>query len=414
VVGSPTGFNRFAISGGGLDVSTDQFTVQGKISTNHGVKADVAVVNGDMLDVFATSGGSELQVKGVNGVMATTPMVTDPGSNRFYARVHLTGPAPANVTVENISDKPTSTSIVPVTAPVGITITQADYDGSNLTVAATSTNGYPLTVVGLGDLPDATAKAFSVGAPPASVTVKNAAGGTATLPVTITGGSASSVALPPVAPAADPGPVVDTGTGAVATGPQATIVAAAGTVKRGESTTLDGSFSSGATSYAWSQDSGPEVTIAGADTAKPTVTVPFYAKTTDTSPRTTSAVGPAVIRLTVTGTGADGTTQTDTTTFDLGIVNDNVAITTARHRLGTELRIDGTSTVPGATGPLTPGTSVVVYDTTAGRAVTKLGNVQVDNLGNWSLKLKPGPRSQVSRVLVQSTRGGTAESPVTP
>jgi hypothetical protein len=418
VIGSPTGFNQFAISGGGLDVSTDQFTVQGKISTNHGVKADVAVLNGDMLDVFATSAGSELQVKGVDGVMATTPMLTDPGSNRFYARVHLTGPAPTNVTVENISDKPISTSSVPVTAPVGITITQADYDGTNLTVAATSTTRYPLTVVGLGDLPDATAKTFPVGAPPASVTVKNAAGGTATLPVTITGGPASSAALPPVTPAADPGPVVDTGTGAVATGPQATIVAAANSVPRGTSTTLDGSFSSGATSYAWSQVPGPlgspEVTIVNANTAKPTVTIPFYAKTTNTTPLTTSPVGPAVIQLTVTGVGADGSETTDTTNFELGIVNDNVAITTARHRLGTELRIDGTSAVPGATGPLTPGTAVVVYDTTAGRAVTKLGNVQVDNLGNWSLKLRPGPRSQVGRVLIQSTRGGTAESAVTP
>jgi hypothetical protein len=414
VVGSPAGFNQFALTGGGLDLSTDQFTLQGKISTNHGVKADVAVVNGDMLDVFATSAGSDLQVKGVNGVMETTPMLTDPGSNRFYARVHLTGPAPANVTVENISDKPISTSSVPVTAPVGITITQADYDGGNLTVAATSTNGYPLTVVGLGDLPDATAKSFPVGAPPASVTVKNTTGGTATLPVTITGGPASPAALPPVAPAPDPGPVVDSGTGAVATGPQATIVAAAGSVMRGASTTLDGSFSSGATDYAWSQESGTEVTINGANTAKPTVTVPFYAKTTDTAPRTTSPVGPAVIKLTVSGIDADGNPTTNSTTFNLGVVNDNVAIGTARHRLGTELRIDGTSNVPGATGTLTPGTAVVVYDATAGRAVTKLGNVQVDTLGNWTLKLRPGPSRQVGRVLVQSTRGGTAESAVTP
>ena len=93
-------------------------------------------------------------------------------------------------------------------------------------------------------------------------------------------------------------------------------------------------------------------------------------------------------------------------------MNDNVAITTARHRLGSELRIDGTSTVPGATGTLTPATSVVVYDNTAGRAVTKLGNAQVDTLGNWSLKLKPGPTRQVSSVLAQSTRGGTASSAV--
>ena len=367
-----------------------------------------------MIDVFATSGGSDLQVKGIPGVLATTPMLTDPGSNRFYARVHLTGAAPANVTVENISDKPVSSSTVPVTAPVGITITKADYDGANLTVAATSTNGYPLTVVGVGDLTDATAKSFPVGAPPASVTVKNAAAGTATLPVTITGGLASQAALPPVTPAPDPGPVVDTGNGPVTTGPQATIVAAASSVSRGTSTTLDGSASSGATSYAWSQVSGPAVDIVGANTAKPTVNVPFYAKTGDTKPVATSAVGPAVIKLTITGVGADGQPTTSETTFNLGITNDNVAITTARHRRGNELRIDGTSTLPGATGVLTPATSVVVYDTTPGRAVTKLGNAQVDTLGNWSLKQKPGPTQQITKVLVQSTRGGTAEPPVTP
>ena len=408
VVGSPTGFNKFAISGGGLDVSTDQFTVQGKISTNHGVNADSAVLNsGGMLDVFATSTGGDLQVKGVDGVIPTTPMLSDPGSNRYYARVPVTGTAPANVTIQNISDKPISTSSVPVTAPVGITITQANYDGANLTVAASSTTGYPLTVVGVGSLPDATVKSFPVAAPPASVTVKNAAGGTATLPVTITGGLASPAALPPVAPAPDPGPVVDTGTGGVATGPQATIVAAAGSVARGTSTTLDGSASSGATTYTWSQVDGPKVNFSATDVAKPTVTVPFYAKTTDTAPLTASSVGPAVIQLTITGVGADGTPASDSTTFDLGIVNDNVAVTTSRHRLGTELRIDGTSTLPGATGTLTPATSVVVYDTTPGRAVRKLGNAAVDTLGNWSLKQRPGPTTQVRNVTVQSTRGGT-------
>ena len=412
VVGSPTGFNQFAISGGGLDLSTDQFTLQGKISTNHGVKADSAVLNGDMLDVFAASGGAELQVQGVDGVMATTPMLTDPGSDRFYARVHLTGPAPANVTVQNISDKPVSTSTIPVTKPAGITITKADYDGAHLSVAATSTNGYPLTVVGVGDLPDATAKSFPVGAPPASVTVENVAGGSATLPVTITGGPASPASLPPVTPAPDPGPVVDTGNGPVATGPQATIVATAGSVVRGASTTLDGSASNGATSYTWSQVSGPEVTITGSTAAKATVSVPFYARTTDTAPRTTDPAGPAVIRLTITGVGPDGASTTDSTTFELGIVKDNLTITTARHRLGSELRIDGTSTVSGSTGTLTPATSVVVYDDTPGRPVTKMGNAQVDTLGNWSLKLKPGPTRQVSSVQVQSTRGGTASSAV--
>ena len=56
VTGSPTGYNKFSVNGGGLALETDQFTVQGKISTNQGVNTDSAVLNGSMIDVFASSG----------------------------------------------------------------------------------------------------------------------------------------------------------------------------------------------------------------------------------------------------------------------------------------------------------------------------------------------------------------------
>jgi len=43
-------------------------------------------------------------------------------------------------------------------------------------------------------------------------------------------------------------------------------------------------------------------------------------------------------------------------------------------------------------------------------APVKLGGVpvQVDTLGAWTLRLKPGPTTQVTAVLVQSSRGGSA------
>jgi hypothetical protein len=84
-----------------------------------------------------------------------------------------------------------------------------------------------------------------------------------------------------------------------------------------------------------------------------------------------------------------------------------------RHKIGTELRVDGTSLIGGVAVVLTPATSVVVWNITNPAAPVKLGTSPVDTLGAWSVRLKPGPTVQVTNVLVQSTRGGTATSSVT-
>ncbi|MBD1542820.1 hypothetical protein G9E11_11280 [Arthrobacter sp. IA7] len=416
VTGSPTGYNKFSVNGGGLALETDQFTVQGKISTNQGVNTDSAVLNGNMIDVFASSGnGAQLQIDGQAGAFETTPMLSDPDTGRYYARVQFTGTAPTSVKVTNIGDKPASSSQINVTKPSGVMITKAIYDGTNLTVGATSTVGYPLTVTGLGTL-EASAtgtgaeKSFPVKAPPATVTVKTAAGGTATLPVTISGGAATPAGLDPVTPAPDPGPVVDTGNG---TGPvpgetqptTAVATAASTAITRGGTVQLDGSASTGAASYKWLQVSGPTVTFSSDTTAKPTVTVPYYAKNTDTAPLTAKSDDPVQLQLVVTDKNGIGSAPA---TVNLTVQTDTVAVAGSRHRLGTELRVTGTSTLAGNTAVLVPATTVVIYDTTPGRAVTKIGTAQVDTLGAWSYRAKPGPNRQITSVLVQSSRGGTA------
>ncbi|UKA54164.1 hypothetical protein LFT45_21090 [Arthrobacter sp. FW305-BF8] len=414
VTGSPTGYNKFSVNGGGLALETDQFTVQGKISTNQGVNTDSAVLNGNMIDVFASSGnGAQLQIDGQAGTFETTPMLSDPDTGRYYARVQFTGTAPTSVKVTNIGDKPASSSQINVTKPSGLMITKAIYDGTNLTVGATSTAGYPLTVTGLGTM-EASAtgtgaeKSWPVKAPPATVTVKTPEGGTATLPVTISGGAATPVGLDPVAPAPDPGPVVDTGTGPVAgeTQPAAAVAAAASTaITPGGTVQLDGSTSTGAASYKWLQTGGPKVAVSGDTTAKPTITLPFYAKNTDTAPLAASTNGPVVMQLIVTDTNGIGSAPA---TVNLTVQPDTVAVAGSRHRLGTELRVTGTSTLAGNTAVLAPATTVVIYDTTPGRAATKIGTAQVDTLGAWSYRAKPGPNRQITSVLVQSSRGGTA------
>jgi len=416
VTGSPLR-NDFSVTGGGLGLSTNLFNVQGKISTNSGVSADAAVVNanGTMLDVFATSSSSaRLQVEGAG--LPITPMVTDPSSGRFYARLPLSGPAPASVKVVNIADKPASSGVVDVSRPSGITITQASYDGSTLTVAASSDNGYPVHVVGIGDLGDDKPTTFNVMAPGGSVTVKNDIG-SATLPVTITAGAAMPAAQPPTPVSADPGPVVITdpapGTG-TGTPPPPAVTNAVATIadpslSRGLSTTLDGSTSTngatGALTYAWIQTSGPHVDLINADKAKATVSVPMFTKTGNTQPVPTDGTNPAVLHLTVT----DSAGHSSGADVNLTVVDDSVVIAAgARHRLGTELRVTGTATLPGNTAILVPQTQVVVYDATPGHGMAKLGSAPVDTLNAFDFRLKPGPGTQVTSVLIQSTRGGSA------
>ena len=185
VVGGKAGYNAFSVTGGGISVSTDQFGVSGKLATNTGVTGDRGVINDDFLDVFASSSGDQLQVDGVPGQYVTTPMTHDPGSDRHYARIALAdGAKPTSVTVRNLADKPVSTAVIKL---ADVTVTEASFDGENLTVAADSQN-FPLTVAGIGTLTDNRPKVFPSVAPPAVISVKSATGAPVTYPVSVTGG----------------------------------------------------------------------------------------------------------------------------------------------------------------------------------------------------------------------------------
>lgn len=426
VTGSPFGYNKFSVTGGGLSLETDQFSLMGKLATNSGVSADSAVINGDMLDIFASSSNSaQLQVEGQDGKFKLTPMVTDPSSGRYYARIQFTGDAPTSVKITNIADKPASSSTISVSKPSGISITKAVFDGSKLDIAATSSVGYPLEVVGLGTLAGPTAAgapaeaSFAVKAPPASITVKHAAGNSASLAVTVAGGKATEPGLDPLVPAQDPGPVIETGSGGGSTGDPGTgntgtepltaaVTASSTTAIRGASVQLDGRSSTGEVSYQWSQVSGPEVKLSSETAANPTVTVPYWANTQDALPKASLSAEPAKIKLVTTGAGG----ATKEAVFDLAIQNDSVTIDAgSRHRRGTELRVSGTSTLAGNTAVLSPATSIVIWNM-SGTTPVKIGTAQVDTLGAWSYKVKPGPTQQVTRVMVQSSRGGAAAASI--
>ena len=79
VTGSPFGYNKFSVSGGGLNVSTDLFSLQGKISTNTGVETQRALLAGDMIDVFATSEGYATANRRASGQVQDNPDGNRPG-----------------------------------------------------------------------------------------------------------------------------------------------------------------------------------------------------------------------------------------------------------------------------------------------------------------------------------------------
>jgi hypothetical protein len=93
------------------------------------------------------------------------------------------------------------------------------------------------------------------------------------------------------------------------------------------------------------------------------------------------------------------------------VVQDVLAVATARHKPGQELRIGGTSLIAGGPATLNPPTQVYVWNLASPATPVLLGKAPVDTLGNWELRQKPGPAAQVSSVAVQSTRGG-AVTPV--
>jgi hypothetical protein len=153
-------------------------------------------------------------------------------------------------------------------------------------------------------------------------------------------------------------------------------------VLAGSTVTLDGSGSTGASSYLWKQTGGATANLSSTTAVKPTFVMP-------------NTPDPVVFQLTVTGPGG-----TDVAVVQISPIADVLATSQVEFRQSkAEWRVVGTATV-------TTGNTVTVYlgDTLTG---TKLGTASVDALGGWSLRLSGGPQPPASRTIsLQSSRGG--------
>lgn len=284
---------------------TALFTVQGKVATRFGAAATRAVYTpaggGVEVDVFATSVPAQTLVVTGPGIAATA--LRDDGAH-YVARVSAAA-RPAQVTVTNATDVPPFPATADVTDVVTITEAGYDLDAGQLTVAATSSDGRPLTVAGFG-----APGTFATAAPPATVTVTSDLGGSATRAVVVTG-----TAFPPAPVQANAGPDR--------------------TVEEGQLVTLDGTGSVAATGFTWQETSATGVTLDDPASPTPTFTAP-------------AAGSVLTFDLTVTGPGGP---QTDSVTITVVAAAPPVVdqITPGRVEFRTQRgqwRIEGTVTAP--------------------------------------------------------------------
>ena len=349
---------------------TALFTVQGKLATRVGATVERAVYTPDGagavdVDVFASSvPGASLVVAG-NGVPATA---LHADGRRHLARV-TAAVAPATVTVTNTGDAVP----FPVTAKVTdvVTITDAGYDlgAGQLTVAATSSDGRALTVVGFG-----APGTFATAAPPAMVTVTSDLDGSATRAVAVTG-----AAFPPAPVEAKAGPDR--------------------TVEEGQLVRLDGSGSVAATGFTWQETSATGVTLDDPTSATPTFTAP--------------AAGSVLsFELTVTGPGGP---QTDSVTITVVAaappVIDQITPGRVEFRTGrAQWRIEGT-----VSAPLPDRVTARLGDASG----PEIGTAAADATQAFDLRRDLGPAEAGLRpvagsvVTLTSTRGGTRVVAVT-
>jgi hypothetical protein len=313
--------NYFEIDGpnaGGPGVntmSTDLFSLTGKLATTSGVTAQQADVHraagatGGTLDVYAQSDpGQAIQVKG----QGFDPVaLREDGKGQYYARVAYTGATPASVQVVNAGDVPQTVKTIPVIDDIDAKAAY-DADAGTLTVTATSSNldnNPTLTAKGYGDLTAGSAS-FTVGAAPPEITVTSTDGGSVTIPVDSSGAAFSAVGV-----LANAGPEQ--------------------TVQQGQTVTLDGSGSTGPVrGYTWTQTAGPAVTLTGDTTAKPTFTAP-------NNPGT----APLDLSFTLTVDNGSGQTSTAPTTVHVAPVSAPVANAGADQSVpqGAVVNLDGSA-----------------------------------------------------------------------
>jgi hypothetical protein len=166
------------------------------------------------------------------------------------------------------------------------------------------------------------------------------------------------------------------------------------TVNQTATVRLNGSTSTGTSSFRWVQTGGPAVSLSGANTATPSFTAPKQN---------------VALTFELTATGAGGSS---TDTVEISVNPDDINVTRAEFRTGNggEWRVEGTDTIFG------PGVSVTIYLGPVAQGAPLATNVPVDTLGAWAFRQKPSsatPGGATSITVVSSGGDQVINFPLT-
>jgi hypothetical protein len=220
VTGSPTGNNFFRIQGpGGINVSTNLFSVSGKLFTGSPILLDSSVyrrdaANAGQIDLFATADPTAVVTADANTAPTPTNVTLTNAGNKFFGSIPFAGAVPTTVTLTatGLTGNPTTISANPVDV---VTITQAQYNvgtGTLSVTADTSDQGtLPAAVIRafnqdnvlIGTLTKGVSTNFALAAPPAEVVVNSSAGGSDGQPTILLG-----AAPPPPPPPGNVAPTI--------------------------------------------------------------------------------------------------------------------------------------------------------------------------------------------------------------
>lgn len=369
VTGSPMNTNYFEIVGSGIGalpgaadpnvIRSTRFTLQGMIAPRLGVeitaaRAEPTSAGTVFIDVHARSAPGQTIAVTSPGL----PHVTCTSAGRSYTARLETVALPVTVTAVNVGDTPPTAVSAAVTDRIDISAAEFDLTAGSLTVAAASSEPAARLEVVLDDTAHpltTTPTSLAVAACPESVQVRSDLGGRASRVVRLVG---SHLPAQPVS----------------------AVIGLDGRAVSGRIVTLDGSGSLGATSWTWTQLSGPTVALSNASAAVATFIAPAAGERLD-------------FRLSVAGFGGPSSA-----TISVLILPapppPSVSIERAEFRTGRgQWRISGSH----STSPL-PAEVVVSYGS------DEIGRSPVDLTGAWAVRrtlptgdnnLRPGVGAQV-------------------
>ena len=351
ITGSPFGTNFVRIEGpnirqgGGTPdpaapgnvnrVWTDLFGVQGRIARRLGASADsatYAVTGGQRhISVHARSApGQSLELLGDSLRVALA------SNGRFYAGLAAASAVPSNLRLVNVTDSPVTSTPLVLTDLVVFEKATHDLAAQTLTISVRSSDPTAtLSAPALGLTIASNPQTFtSIAATPAELVVVSNKGGTGRQRVELSGAPGGNLGV-----AAH---VVTPVTGRV-----------------GQTISLDGSGSSGATAFAWTQTGGPAVALSGAASAIASF-VP-------------AAAGAMTFTLTVQGSGGPKTASVNVT-ISAAAPADQLTVTQSQYRTNSrQYRFGGTVNN-------LPNTIIVTF------GGTELGRATPDAIGAWSVR----------------------------